>query len=600
MMKKKLILTGIAVFAYAFAFGQIEKEIASRIKKVTVFTKGAQIEREASIVVQKGQTVLKLNKLSLYINEESIRINGNEAYTILTVRHQTDYLNQLNKNAEMKALNNKIEELQLKIEDEETRIKIINKKLDFLYSNKHITGNEQSVNPEIFNSLNNIYGNNLEKLSLDLLSRQRKIADYKTEVNKLNNQRVSLNSKSDLPSGTILVTIEAKQPKSTTINFKYLVNNATWHPLYDIRFLGTDKPLQVTYKANIQQNTGIDWKNVSLILSTAKTNLSAKLPLLETQYLQFYTPRVSQALKGRASGVHIVDNNGNPGAESEIRIRGAGSVANNTDVLYIVDGIPMKDVPSLNPNDIENIETLKDASSTAIYGSRGANGVIIITTKPESKKSFLPSVLTVKGEISNEYIIDAKQSILSNDISTTISFRETSLKADFEYHTIPKLSENIFLIGRVSDWNKAELIDGDVNIYFKNSYIGKSNINTAQFQDTLDVSFGIDNNISIKRDMLKNFSENQFIGNNRKETVAYKLTLRNNKALPVIVKVFDQIPVSKIKDIQVETLELSGGSLNPDSGTITWNTSLNSNENKELILKYSVKYPKNRALTSKQ
>jgi uncharacterized protein (TIGR02231 family) len=137
-------------------------------------------------------------------------------------------------------------------------------------------------------------------------------------------------------------------------------------------------------------------------------------------------------------------------------------------------------------------------------------------------------------------------------------------------------------------------MDGDANIYLENSYVGKSTINTRLFKDTLELSFGIDNNIGVKRERLTEFTENQFIGSNRKETRAYKLTIRNNKSYPVTAKLTDQIPVSTTKEIQVETLELSGGKPDTDSGKVVWEITLKPNESKDLIIKYSVKYPKNK------
>ena len=86
------------------------------------------------------------------------------------------------------------------------------------------------------------------------------------------------------------------------------------------------------------------------------------------------------ALQGRAAGVAIITNTGDPSATAQIKVRGTGTT-NNTDPLFVVDGFPMSDIDFLSPNDIASIEILKDASATAIYGSRGANGVIMITTK---------------------------------------------------------------------------------------------------------------------------------------------------------------------------------------------------------------------------
>ena len=86
-------------------------------------------------------------------------------------------------------------------------------------------------------------------------------------------------------------------------------------------------------------------------------------------------------LRGKVSGVNIYSNSGQPGGSSRVLIRGIGTIQSSSDPLYIVDGVAMEDFKFLNPNDIERVEVLKDASSAAIYGARGANGVVLVTTK---------------------------------------------------------------------------------------------------------------------------------------------------------------------------------------------------------------------------
>ena len=89
---------------------------------------------------------------------------------------------------------------------------------------------------------------------------------------------------------------------------------------------------------------------------------------------------IESALQGQAAGVNIVNTSGRPGADVQIRIRGVGTV-NNNEPLYIVDGMPVSDISYLNMSDVESIEILKDASSAAIYGTRAANGVVMVTTR---------------------------------------------------------------------------------------------------------------------------------------------------------------------------------------------------------------------------
>jgi TonB-linked SusC/RagA family outer membrane protein len=128
--------------------------------------------------------------------------------------------------------------------------------------------------------------------------------------------------------------------------------------------------------------------------------------------------RLDQALSGKLAGVQVQSVSGEPGVAPHIRIRGVGSISAGGDPLYVVDGFPTDDIQMINPNDIETIDVLKDASATAIYGSRGANGVIIINTKRgKSGKSIIsfdtyygwqkvlktPEFLTVKEQAQYYY-----------------------------------------------------------------------------------------------------------------------------------------------------------------------------------------------------
>jgi TonB-dependent starch-binding outer membrane protein SusC len=113
-----------------------------------------------------------------------------------------------------------------------------------------------------------------------------------------------------------------------------------------------------------------------------KTDLTGSVSSIKTeQLLQLPTARVDQAIQGRAPGVFIMNTDGSPGGNTLIRIRGNNSINGGNNPLIIVDGLQGANINQLNPNDIQSMEILKDASATAIYGSRGANGVILITTK---------------------------------------------------------------------------------------------------------------------------------------------------------------------------------------------------------------------------
>jgi len=125
--------------------------------------------------------------------------------------------------------------------------------------------------------------------------------------------------------------------------------------------------------------------------SQRKSDITGSVSSISSEEItQLATQRVDQALQGRAAGVMVLNTDGAPGGNTEVRIRGMNSIYGGNNALIVVDGLQGADLNSINPNDIASIEILKDASATAIYGSQGANGVILITTK--SGKSGKPQI----------------------------------------------------------------------------------------------------------------------------------------------------------------------------------------------------------------
>lgn len=592
-MKKTFLVVALACMQMVLMAQS--KNISSSITQVTVFTQGAQIERKATVNLLNGKNTLMLTGLSPYINKESIKITGDGSFTIMGVQYRYDHLTEIDKGEDKKAIEDKIEELNLKIEEEGVQKSILKGKIEFLNVNKQVGGKETNLSPEAFQSLKNIYGNSLESLSLESMKRDRTIKELKKELEKNQRQLNSLNSSKSQPSGTIIVDIESNIAKSAKINFSYLVNSsvASWHPSYDIRFEGSNKPINISYKANISQNTGINWENVKLVLSTAQTNVSAKMPSFSPYYLQYYVP-IARKYSSQAPMLYAEEEVLEEcSANTKIRVRGSSILTASSEPIYIVDGKPMNKIDHIPTNSIASMDVLKDASATSIYGAQGANGVILITTKKAD--SSVPMTITNQMETANEFSVKNTQTINTGS-STNIAYREAKLNAAFEYQSLPRLSQHVFLVAKIADWHQAKLNNGEVNLYLENSYVGKSVIDTQQFTDSLLFSFGVDNNISIKRDKLANYNEKQIISSNQKEFTGYKLTLRNNKAYPISTKVTDQIPISSTKEIEVENIELSGGKLDKDSGKLEWNISLAPKETKEIIVKYSVRYPKDKKI----
>jgi TonB-linked SusC/RagA family outer membrane protein len=140
--------------------------------------------------------------------------------------------------------------------------------------------------------------------------------------------------------------------------------------------------------------------------------------------------RIDQALQGRASGVQVVNNAGAPGGDVSIRIRGANSILGDNNPLYVIDGFIGADFNNINPRDVESIEVLKDASGTAIYGSRGANGVVLITTKKGSKDK---TAIEFTSIFSSAKVLKNFELLNAVDFATTVNQKNADLNLNLIY-----------------------------------------------------------------------------------------------------------------------------------------------------------------------
>lgn len=166
----------------------------------------------------------------------------------------------------------------------------------------------------------------------------------------------------------------ANVPEGSTLVFSYI-----GYVTEEARVGAGNAPLKITLREDAQS---LEEVVVIGYGSVKKKDITGSVATVDADAL-VAVPVASavEALQGKLAGVQITTTEGSPDAEMKIRVRGGGSITQSNDPLYIVDGFPVDNISDIPTTDIEDITVLKDASSTAIYGSRGANGVIIVTTK---------------------------------------------------------------------------------------------------------------------------------------------------------------------------------------------------------------------------
>lgn len=526
-------------------------EVKSVIQKVTVFQEGAQIQRSASFQVQPGKQMLIIPELSAYVSEPSIRISSDGNFTVNTVQFKTRYSQPLGKSDQVEALEQQKNKLVAAIKDQQVLQTTVMGRLEFLNTNRAIAAGNNNISPDDFAKFIEIYGKELEELQLQNLKYEREIARLREELSKVQGDLQQLQNQHSTASGALEIEVEAQFSKRCSIEITYLSLNASWTPSYDFRFNGSDQPLDITYKADVRQQTGVDWEDVELALSTANPNVGANLPELRTMYALIQTP--------------------------EFSVRGARS---GTSVQFI-DGVKVRgkvDVPA--PDD----------------GYRDLAEVVGTTAGVNQKAvPAYPAGTTQLMETTKEFLLTGKQSVTSNTLNTTLTYRKNAIAAQFEFEAVPKLAPYVYLIAHIPQWYGADLLSGPVNIYLENTFVGQSALQTNEFSDTLDVSFGPDQNLEIEREKTVEFIERK-MGGRKMKTLEFTITVRNNKNYSVHATVSDQIPVSYTDNVDVETLELSGAVLDGTTGKLSWELDLPALSTQTFVLRYAVKYPKEHSI----
>ena len=149
-------------------------------------------------------------------------------------------------------------------------------------------------------------------------------------------------------------------------------------------------------------------------------------------------------------------------------------------------------------------------------------------------------------------------------------------------------------MAEITNYDKLNLLPGEANVIFENSYVGKSFINPNATSDTLNLSLGRDKKITIKREKVAEQTGVRFIGNSKKQNFTYEIRLRNGKKEAVDLLLKDQYPVSTDKDMEIELLTAEGAAVNKETGVLTWKLNLKPGATETIRISYSVKYPKDK------
>ncbi|SHE39222.1 conserved hypothetical protein [Mariniphaga anaerophila] len=624
-MKAITILLLSLIFSNLFAQEIVEKEIKTEVNEVTVFIDKAQVTRQKTVDVNSGITILKFINLSPFIDAKSIQVKASGEVTVLAVNHQQNFIDKLEKSEEVKKIEEKLDDLNDQIKLEETYLSILKDELTFLNDNRVIGGKNNELNISTLKDASEFYSTKLTALKLKEIERNNALEKLRKQKNELQNQLNTLTSKKEFASGEILVKVQSKIKTNPSFELSYIVDNAGWYPTYDIRANTINDPVEIIYKANLRQDTKVDWKNVKLSFSSSNPNSSGVAPELKTYYLDYYSlpPIYNKSINSVSGRVLDQENNPLPGATVMVPETTIGAVTdmngnysitlpNNAGYLtFSFIGFKTQTLPITSS--VINVKMFEDDAAlqeTVVVGygiqndaeiskplqSRVA-GVSVNKTRSRDVESIAIPFEKTENQTSINFKISTPYSVNSDNKNYSVDMVVYQVPAFFQYYSVPKIEKEAYLIANITDWEKFNLLEGEANIFFEGTFVGKSLLDVRFASDTLQLSLGKDKNVIVNREKEKDFETRQFIGSKKEESKSWKTTIRNNKSQEINMVVLDQAPVSKLEEIEVTIQNVSGGKLNKESGEVRWEFALKPMEKKDFDLKYSVKYPKSRDLT---
>ncbi len=623
LMQRILTLSLLLISTCAFSQDFKEKEIKTTIKEVTVFLKGAQIFETGTASIPAGKTILRITNLSPHMDEKSIQVKSKGDFTILSVNHKYNYLSELKKDDKIDSIRRALNEIDGVFSIQRARLEVLKEKQSLLNENKNLKGQNSGTSLAQLKQAIEFYDVEISRIKDEEIKINKTLETNTKEREKLQQQLKELNEQAASPTSEIEIRVSAEKTVNTTIDITYLVGNAGWYPKYDIRVHDIATPLELTYKAEVFQNTGVDWKNVKLRFSNGDPNQSGVVPELSTWNLNYArNTRLENVLYGmglsgsirNVRGVVVADD-GSPMPGVNVVVKGTTigtatdangayslTLPNNaSSLVFSFIGMTTQEVPISKPEISLSLQPDVTSLSEVVVTGYGVEGALAgrapgvqIRGARSAARSVVKAIPTtvIENQTTVEIEVNTPYSIKSNGEKLLVDLRTHDIDALYEYYAIPKLDKDAFLIARIIDWDQYNLLEGEANLYFEDAYVGRSILDAKSLADTLTISLGRDRNIVVGREKNQQFSKKRTIGTNIVETRGFKIVVRNKKSQPIKLTLFDQIPVSVVSDISVNANELSRGQLDAQTGKVTWELTVSPQEQKELNLEYEVKYPR--------
>ncbi|NJO62041.1 MAG: mucoidy inhibitor MuiA family protein [Richelia sp. RM2_1_2] len=529
----------------------VNQEIPSRkfvetdIVAVAVYTNQALVTRRGAIKLYGTEQELIISQLPETIETESVRVNGkgNLAVRLLGVNVERIYTTE-SVVARISQLNQQIEELEAQKRQFQAQMDALALQSRFLEGLREKTEEQFSISlarksislSETLDLLNFLGSQYTEyAISMEDYKNQQRELDSQLEVLHASLQQIR--SPQPSVSFNLTVGIEALGAGEFELEVSYVVNRASWKPLYDIRVDPKNQSVNLIYLAQIVQNTGEDWTNVNLTLSTAKPGSGTLPPKPQPWYIDIPQPLMNRK-----------------------RVRG------------FADASMAAQSPNFDVEEENYISEIQELEKEIIQAE-------VITAEVSQEGNVVTFNLDGSGNIPSDGA-PHKTTIFQDDYP-----------CNFGYIAMPRLVSFAYLQANVKNNSQGTLLPGKANIFRDRIFVGVSDLQNIVPGEEFKLNLGIDEGLKIERDLVEREVDKKFIGNISKITYGYKLQISNLLDNEAKLELIEQLPVSRNEQIKVR-LNRTNPQIQPgEMGILKWNLTLAPQDKQEIYYQFTVEYP---------
>lgn len=547
MATKKFLVLATLCFGCLLPL-HAQKQVSAKLDSVTVFLRGATLYHSANVTLKSGSQEIVIDGLSPDIALNSLKVQAN-GVLISAMEFEKDYITPKEETAKLKKLSDSLDFYQKQLQEARDELTVHQHLLKMLTDGtlNNMEKKDGTVTVAEINANMELYTSKAKTLQSSINQDNKKIEKLVETVNRLKMQINQDKQDSDVETGVVYLSISVPNNVTTVFNISYYTEDAGWQPHYDINIPGLDKPITMQAKAEVQQETGLDWNNVRLTLSNARPNRTNTVPVFRTWFLRFarnYSADMSDARSNRASNYV--------------------SSSNVSAALSSCEGV-----------------TATDGTNKKVVSTRMEDYISID-----------------EQDVHVNYKIAVPYNIPGNGNEQLVDLVNYNLEAEYNYYCAPKLSNETYLIATLSGLEKYNLLSGYATVTFNNTFVGETYLNPNSTQDKVTLTLATDPRVTVKRELQRDYSSTKHVGSTTTETRSYLITVRNNQNRNAKLTLKEQYPISNDKDIEVKLVEMKPTATynKDDIGVLTWELDLSSGETRTFVVTYSVKYPKDRTI----